>query len=344
MPPEIMTIYPNDHHGLALVDSLLAAEGITRDGNLDYTCALLQGSVIVATGSLFKNTLRCVAVSAAHQGEGLMNQLVSHLIATAQTRGATHLFVYTKVKAAKHFADLGFHEIARVGEQLVFLENRLHGFAQYRQALTPSAKRPAAAIVMNANPFSNGHRYLIEQAAKANAVVHLFMVSDDASLIPYAVRKQLILAGIADLPNVIPHDTGDYLISSATFPSYFLQDSELVIRTQAALDAQLFLQIATTLSITRRYVGTEPTSTVTGLYNQVLQATLPAAGVALTVVPRLTQAGQPISASNIRQALHNGDLAAIRPWVPATTYAFFASAAGQAVIAKLQAVNAVKHY
>jgi [citrate (pro-3S)-lyase] ligase len=118
----------------------------------------------------------------------------------------------------------------------------------------------------------------------------------------------------------------------------------LVIRTQAALDAQLFLQIATTLSITRRYVGTEPTSTVTGLYNQVLQATLPAAGVDLTVVPRLTQAGQPISASNIRQALHNGDLAAIRPWVPATTYAFFASAAGQAVIAKLQEANAVKDY
>ncbi|MFD1485548.1 [citrate (pro-3S)-lyase] ligase [Lacticaseibacillus baoqingensis] len=344
MPPEIITIYPTDQAGLALVDGLLAAEGIKRDPHLDYTCAVMQNDSILASGSLFKNTLRCVAVSSAHQGEGLMNLLVSHLIATAQSRGYTHLFVYTKVKAAKHFADLGFHEIARVADQLVFLENRRDGFAQYCQALTASPKRPAAAIIMNANPFSNGHRYLLAQAAKANAVVHLFMVSDAASFIPYAVRKQLILAGIADLPNVIPHDTGDYLISSATFPSYFLKAPAVVIRTQAQLDTALFIQIAHTLGISRRYVGTEPTSTVTSMYNDVLKQTLPQHGIALSVVPRLTQAGQPISASAIRQALHDGQLEKIRPWVPETTYAFFNSAPGQAVIAKLQAAAAVKHY
>ena len=74
----ISQIYPNDHRGIKQVKALLEKEGITLDKNLDYTCCLYDDDYNpVATGSCFGNTLRCFAVSKDHQGEGLLNQVVS---------------------------------------------------------------------------------------------------------------------------------------------------------------------------------------------------------------------------------------------------------------------------
>lgn len=84
---------------------------------------------IITTRSCFANTLRCFAVSSAHQAEGLLNQIITHLIDDQYQRGNIHLFLYTKVNSAKLFGDLGFHEIARVDDTLVFMENRKNGFA-----------------------------------------------------------------------------------------------------------------------------------------------------------------------------------------------------------------------
>ena len=132
----ISQVYPTDRRTLAQVDALLEQEGIRRDGNLDYICAMFdeEGDVI-GTGSCFGNTLRCFAVSSAHQGEGLLNQIVTHLIEMQCARGNLHLFLYTKVKSAKFFGDLGFYEIARVEDMLVFMENRRDGFSSYLRRL-----------------------------------------------------------------------------------------------------------------------------------------------------------------------------------------------------------------
>ena len=103
------------------MDALLAQEGLSRDGNLDYTCALLDPSGrVVGTGGYFDNTLRCLAVSRKYQGQGLLNKLVTHLLDQEYACGKTHLFVYTKASAAPMLQDLGFYEITRVGETLVF--------------------------------------------------------------------------------------------------------------------------------------------------------------------------------------------------------------------------------
>ena len=37
---EIVRVWPQDTALLSQVDALLAQEGLSRDGNLDYTCAL----------------------------------------------------------------------------------------------------------------------------------------------------------------------------------------------------------------------------------------------------------------------------------------------------------------
>lgn len=339
-------IYTSDHVTNQQVDMLLSQEGITRDKHLDYTCGVFLDQQLVATGSCLGNTLRCLAVHRDYQGEGLMNILISHLIAFQYERDHLHLFVYTKRIAAKFFSDLGFFEIARVDETLVFMENRKNGFQDYLQSLqaTNTKKGKVASIVMNANPFSLGHQYLVQEASKENDLVHLFMVSEDSSLIPYAVRKQLIIEGTAHLPNIQYHETGSYIISSATFPSYFLKDDETVIRTQAALDIAIFIKIANSLGIHTRYLGEEPFSEVTSIYNSLMKERLTAAGICCTILPRLAVDQLPISASAIRLAIKEERLDEVKQLVPATTFAFFESSLGKEIIQKIKDSDNVIHY
>lgn len=98
----ISPVYPSDKRTQAQVDALLAQEGIRRDANLDYTCVMLDSDYqVIATGSCFGNTLRCMAVDHRHQGEGLMNEMLSHLEQVQYERGHLHLFLYTKTTSAK---------------------------------------------------------------------------------------------------------------------------------------------------------------------------------------------------------------------------------------------------
>ncbi len=327
------------------VDMLLQQEGIQRDENLDYTCGIFDDNGnLIATGSCFSNTLRCLAVAKAHRGQGLMKRIVAHLMDIQKERGNLHLFLYTKVASAKYMK--AFYEIARVGDELVFMENTPDGFSNYCAELARTYREGdrIAGIVMNANPFTNGHLHLVEKAAGENDVLHLFILSEEAGPIPFAVRRKLVHEGVAHLPNVICHDSGPYIVSSATFPSYFLKDGDLVIRTQAALDLQVFGKIAQTLGIKRRYVGQELTSHVTSLYNQVMLESLPKMGMECIEIPRLESDDRIISASVVRQAIHDDRLESIRDMLPPTTYAYFTSPESEAVRAAIKAEENVIHY
>lgn len=342
----ISQIYPSDKRGLAQVDALLQKEGITRDGNLDYICAMRdEDGGVIATGSCFGPTLRCFAVSSDHQGEGLLNEIITHLMEVQFARGNTHLFLYTKTASAKFFESLGFYEIARVDGTLVFMENRKNGFGSYLKALEKTKKDGvSAALVMNANPFTLGHRYLVETAAARCDTLHLFVLSEDASLVPFSVRKKLVQAGTAHIPNVILHDSGPYIISNATFPSYFLKDAAAVIEGHARLDLAVFIKIARALGVTARFVGEEPTSQVTGLYNEIMARELPKAGIACHIIPRLAINGRAISASTVRQALQQGDWDTLGTLVPDSTLAYFQSPEAAPVLAKIRSAGNVVHY
>lgn len=329
----IARIDPGDSLGLKMVDALLEREGIRRDTNLDYTCAMYdEDGRMIATGSCYRNTLRCFAVSAAHRGEGRMNQLLTHLIQCQAERGNCHLFLYTKPETAPLLGDLGFYEIARVPCKLVFMENRRSGFSGYLQNLAKARRDGvSAAIVMNANPFTLGHQYLAEQAAAQCDTLHLFIVSEDLSAIPYAVRRRLAEQGTAHIPNVILHDCGPYLISSATFPDYFLKKETELTQCRARLDVELFKRIADALNITSRWVGEEPDDPVTGLYNRVMAESLPEAGVRCVILPRKEADGKPISASAVRACLERGDTESLKSLVPQTTLDYLKSPEAKAL-------------
>ncbi len=344
MEYEIGRVWPSDRRTMAEVDALLEREGITRDANLDYTCAAYDDGRVVATGSCFGNTLRCFAVSRDYQGEGLLNRVVTHLIEVQAERGNFHLFLYTKCDSAKFFSDLGFYEIARVENTLVFMENRRTGFCDYLKKLALTRRDgKSGSLVMNANPFTLGHQYLAETAAAEADALHLFVVSEDVSLVPFAVRKKLVEQGTSHLKNVILHDSGPYIISNATFPSYFLSDSLAVARGHARLDIAVFQKIAAALGITVRFVGDEPFSKVTSLYNDVMLTQLPKVGVECVVVPRKVADDEPISASRVRVCLKNGDWDAVAGLVPRTTLDWLKSNEALPTLEKIRAAKNVVH-
>lgn len=342
----VSRVYPSDKRAMAEVDALLEQEGIRRDKNLDYTCAVYDEDYHVsATGSCFGSTLRCLAVSGSRQGEGLLNLVVTHLIEVQNQRGNFRLFLYTKESTAKFFRDLGFYEIARVDGKLVFMENRRDGFSGYLRELEKTRRDGrSAALVMNANPFTLGHQYLAETAAASCDTLHLFLVSEDASLVPFAVRKRLVKEGVSHLPNVVLHDSGPYIISSATFPSYFLKDEAAVIESHAKLDLTVFTKIAQALHVTARYVGEEKNSQVTSLYNQIMASELPKANIDCVIIPRREVSGEPVSASTVRRFIQGGNPEAIRSLVPPSTYHYFTSPEAQPVIERIRRTENVVHY
>ena len=203
-----------------------------------------------------------------------------------------------------------------------------------------------AAIVMNANPFTLGHQYLIEKASKENDILHLFIVSEDKSIVPFKVRKQLIKEGTKHLTNIIYHDSGPYIISSSTFPSYFQKDEKDVIESHANLDIEIFAKIAKALDINVRYVGEETTSLVTGIYNQLMIKKLPENGIQCVVVPRMTnkEGNEVISASDVRKAIKEGQFEKMKNMVPECTYKFFMSEEGKDVVNKIKQSDDIKHY
>ncbi|MBE9909418.1 [citrate (pro-3S)-lyase] ligase [Enterococcus casseliflavus] len=346
----VTKIFSENRKNYEQVTELLKKEDIRMDKNLEYTCGIFDSEHnLIATGSCFGNTLRCLAVSNQYQGEGLMNLIVTHLVNYQFNRGIFHLFVYTKTGCESIFKTLGFYRIAKVANQLVFLENKKNGFESYLHQLqanteSVSSDSKISAIVMNANPFSLGHQYLIEKASKESDLVHVFVVSEDTSVFPFSVRKQLIEKGTSHLNNIVIHPTGPYMISNATFPSYFQKDEESVIRSHALLDVVLFEQIALKLKIKFRYVGEEPFSMVTGIYNQIMKEEFSKIGLKLIEIKRKENNKQIISASKIRQAIKNDDMDIVKTMVPETTLNYILSNDAISVIQKLKMTPNVVHY
>jgi [citrate (pro-3S)-lyase] ligase len=283
----------------------------------------MEGDTIAAAGSLDGRILKCIAVSPAFQNEGLGASVVTELVKEAGRRGIFHLFIFTKPEHEALFGTLGFFTIEKTGSVLL-MENRREGISRFVAELSrpPSEASPAGAVIVNCNPFTLGHQYLIETAARCGAL-HVFVVSEDQSRFPPDLRYELVVKGTAHIPGVYAHPTGPYLISAQTFPDYFFRDP--ASPTEAAernmdLDITIFSKrFARPLGIQRRFVGTEPLDPVTAAYNRRLTAVLPSFGIELIEIPRLERGGRPVSASRVRDLLDQGDPESLRDLVPPTT-------------------------
>lgn len=179
------------------------------------------------------------------------------------------------------------------------------------------------AIVMNCNPFTLGHRYLIEECSKKCEYLIIFVVQEDKSVFPFEDRIKLVQDGVSDLKNVFVIGSGQFIISSLTFIGYF-NKTELQDRVvDSSDDVTIFVrEIAPAAHIKVRFVGTEPLDHVTNQYNRTLEAMLPCYGIRFQEIERKQLDGEVISASRVRKLLETNDWDTIRKIVPDVTFSY----------------------
>lgn len=334
----IRSLSPDVASERAQVAALLGEHDLQYEPDIEYTVGVFAGDRMVATGSIAGRVIKCVAVSRSVRGQNLTAKVVSHLKLKAYHRGVHSLFLFTNPEHRAVFAALGFSALVQTDDAVLFEDNKL-GLRRYlkRLSLVRRSQGSTAALVMNCNPFSNGHRYLVETASQHADQVVLFLVQEDRSVFPFDTRLSLVSDGVADLANVTVVPGGDYLISAATFPSYFIKDCGRVDAVHAELDATLFgKSVAPAVGATLRLVGQEPYCQVTAHYNRTLAAVLPRFGIELVEIERKASAGRAISASEVRRLWAQDDLDALARIVPETTYRFLLSEAAQPIKRQLQ--------
>lgn len=293
------------------------------DNDIDYSVVVYDKGSIVATASKAQNILKCFAIQKDFQGLGITNLLVKKIEDRMFKEGLYHFFMVT-LRENKHiFTSIGYQEIITV-DNLTLLENgnrEIKHFLETQKKTYSLNDEKKACIVINGNPFSMGHLYLVEKAAKENKQVLVFVVSEDKSYFPFTVRMKLIKEGTKHLPNVTVLETGPYLVSNLTFPTYFLKKEDDALEIQAKMDCEIFGQYyQKVFNINKRYIGTEPYCHVTKAYNVMMKKILPLYGIEVIEVERLKENDEVISATRIRKLLNNNDLSSLKKLVPETTY------------------------
>jgi [citrate (pro-3S)-lyase] ligase len=318
---------------------LVEACGLAFVDGIDDLVGVFEAGELVATGARVGHVLQLLAIAPSHQGGPLLGELVDDLAQRARAAGLDQLFVFTRPEHAGSFGHLGFNLLASHG-RAALLEHG-DGLARWLEArrllLRPGAN---GAVVVNCNPFTRGHRSLVERAAARVDTLYVFVVREDRSAFPFYVRRGLVAEGTSDLANVVVLDTGPYAVSAVTFPSYFLHDAGDRAAAQMGIDLVLFgRRLAPFFGVRTRFFGEEPFCATTRAYNQAMLRILPACGVAAAELPRLASDGVAISASAVREALRRDDLSGLEALVPPSTMAWLQGDEGRAVRERLVAAQ-----
>ncbi|MBD5116009.1 MAG: adenylyltransferase/cytidyltransferase family protein [Ruminococcaceae bacterium] len=200
---------------------------------------------------------------------------------------------------------------------------QLKKYQQFIQSNAIHTMPVIGSIVMNCNPFTLGHRYLIEYAAAQVDWLYIFVVEEDKSFFKFEDRINLVKAGTEHLKNVKVLPSGQFIISAITFSEYFDKAELKGTAIDTSLDVETFgSQIAPCLDISVRFVGEEPLDPITAQYNQSMKEILPKYGVELREIPRKEINGEVISASRVRKCLDENNWDEIKKLVPETTYLF----------------------
>jgi len=298
----------------------LAANGLRLESvDVYYTVQDSRGEILAGAG-LYKDIIKCVAVSSEARSGGLVAPLVSQLAAEAASKGYLQLKLFTKPENRSVFESLGFHEIASA-PKAVLMENG-RGLEQYVRRLKEAASGPgrAGVVVMNANPLTLGHQYLVREALRHADRLFVIPVREDLSRFPAEERLAMMQAS---LQGACVLEGSPYQISVATFPTYFLKNLSDASETQMRLDIDLFARhIAPALGVAVRFVGSEPSDNLTARYNALMQELLPSRGIEVVEIPRLSDGGEPVSASLVRAALDDGRFAAAAALTPSPVHPF----------------------
>ena len=327
----ILELHPTIPRQRRQIEMFLQTNGLRYD-DVDYYAAIVDESSdeMIAGGGLKGSVIKCVAVADGHKGEAVANVIVSHLIAKANAEGCQCVKLYTKPDNRQLFESLSFRLIAE-SPNAILMETGVGGIEKYSEELrvkseelkndesvVSNARKPIGVIVMNANPFTLGHRFLVEQSSELVERLYVVVVREDCSMFSYNERKAMVSQGVRDIGNVVVVDGSDYAVSAATFPTYFLKQLSDATDTQIILDLDLYRRrIAPALGATIRFFGSEPTDPLTRRYNELMHQQLGEEHV--HEIQRKQQEGSAISASRVRKAMMEGCIWDAIQLVPPTT-------------------------
>ena len=334
----ILELHPTIPRQRRQIEMFLQTNGLRYD-DVDYYAAIVDESSdeMIAGGGLKGSVIKCVAVADGHKGEAVANVIISHLIAKANAEGCQCVKLYTKPDNRQLFESLSFRLIAE-SPNAILMETGVGGIEKYSEELrvkseelgvkseelkndesvVSNARKPIGVIVMNANPFTLGHRFLVEQSSELVERLYVVVVREDCSMFSYNERKAMVSQGVRDIGNVVVVDGSDYAVSAATFPTYFLKQLSDATDTQIILDLDLYRRrIAPALGATIRFFGSEPTDPLTRRYNELMHQQLGEEHV--HEIQRKQQEGSAISASRVRKAMMEGCLWDAIQLVPPTT-------------------------
>lgn len=322
------------------VRNFLKKFDLNFDDTIDYSLIIRENDEIVATASKTKNIIRCFAVDDRMRGEGLTNTLVTNLLNKIFEEDIYHTFVFTKPSNINIFEGVGFSLVSKT-DKVALLEIGVTNIEKTLNQIIVTnnidVDTQKAILIMNCNPFTLGHQYLIEKAASENAEVLLFVVQEDKSSFPFDIRLDLVKRGTAHLKNVTVLPGTEYIISSATFPNYFLRKEDDSLLEYIKLDVTITGEhFCKKLGINKRYVGEEPFCPVTKKYNEIMEDILKKYGVEVIVIPRKESEEVAISASKVRELLKNEDYETLKTLVPGTTYEFLISEKGREIADKIK--------
>ncbi|SFU83903.1 [citrate (pro-3S)-lyase] ligase [Clostridium sp. DSM 8431] len=179
------------------------------------------------------------------------------------------------------------------------------------------------AIVMNANPFTKGHLYLIEDSAKKVDTLFVFVVEEDRSYFKFEDRFRLVKEQTSHIKNVVVVSSGAFILSFNTLPIYFEKAEKQNEEIDASSDIEIFARyIAPKLNIKYRFVGEEPLDKVTNQYNMQMKMLLKEWGVNLIEIPRREIGNKVISASRVRANVEAKKWEEVKELVPEKTFEF----------------------
>ena len=187
-----------------------------------------------------------------------------------------------------------------------------------RFGVKKAEQKKIAAICTQANPFTKGHYYLVEKAAREMDYVYVFVVQDSLNALPFLDRMQIVKNAVKDLENVFVVSCGTFMSSFRTFPDYFTvakyeNGFDLVnVITDTKIFASIFCK---KLNIKYRYLGEEPNDVYTQQLNEHFFEVLPQYGVTPVLVKRASYGEKPISASAVRRMIEDKQYEEVKNYI-----------------------------
>lgn len=325
-----------------ILTTFLNGHDLDYELDIDYSILVYYQEELIATASLSNNVMKCILVTRDFIGQNITGLMFSHLVNVLSQKGINHYFVFTTPNNKKVFKSLNMKVLVTT-MNTVLLEggDSIHNVLGNLKKEYNISDNKKSCVIINANPMTLGHMYLIETAASESEEVLVFVVSEDLSSFPFIDRFEIIKEATSQLGNVTVLPTLSYLVSKITFPKYFLKEDQLIQDEQTLVDVMVYKEYYTKIfNIKKRYLGEEPLSYNTSKYNKVLKDYL---NSNIKIIKRKKAGSKVISASLVRKLISANKIDNIKKYVPESTYKYLLSEKGQVIVNKIQNSKLGRH-